>query len=184
MPCSARMSLATPRISAWGTGEAATLRVVPASSLVSAAASLETASEEAASEEAAAEEEAVEPQAARLRASAPARTVESSFFMIHSPFVSKCSFPEFADRGSGGPFSGQRACGQLPLQRKKQDADGILLSVSQLRLRRARRNKHRMPQHTAHAHHHGTAAAILHGAFLLSSKVPNSHRFSRLNSMG
>ena len=97
MPCSARISLATFRISAWGVGEAATFRVVPASSLVSAvdsAASEEAAvlSVEAASEDAAAESvEAEEPQAASDRAREAASVAEISFFMVNSPlYIVRC----------------------------------------------------------------------------------------------
>ena len=73
--------------------------VVPARSLPVSA--VEAASEEAASAEEAAdsETEAVEPQAARLRASAPARVTEISFFIILvSPFfVLVVFFPDRAD---------------------------------------------------------------------------------------
>ena len=86
------MSFAAFRISAWGVGEAATFRVVPASSLVSAVDS--AAAEEAAvlSEEAATESvEAEEPQAASDRAREAASVAEISFFMVNSPlYIVRC----------------------------------------------------------------------------------------------
>ena len=88
MPCSAKMSLAAFRISAWGVGEAASFRVVPARSVVSseAASLVEAASLSAGAVLSAAEEEAEEPQAARLRARVPARATEISFFIVGVSF--------------------------------------------------------------------------------------------------
>ena len=89
MPCSARMSLAAFRISAWGVGEAATFRVVPARSEVAsseAASLVEAASLSAGAVLSAAEEDAEEPQAARLRARVPARATEISFFIVNISF--------------------------------------------------------------------------------------------------
>ena len=173
MPCSARMSLATFRISAWGVGEAATLMVIPARSPDSAVA--------ASPEEAAGAAEVVAPQAARLRASVPARIEEISFFMmgkllcyqffIFVPVLrEKARFPP--SHSHTGLFVNRTSfhlqVSSFSRLKAKTKAGCRIASAprcvpSLCAQFYARESKHRLPKQTAHAHHHAKVPVAGHG---------------------